>query len=61
MGILGILFLILIILGSGAGLVFLIVATITTYAVKNDEPRNDQYNPNFDYSAKNIEENNLKK
>ena len=61
MGILGIILTILLVLAGGAGVVFMIISTIVTYAVKSDEPRNDQYNPNFDYSAKNVDENNLEK
>lgn len=58
MVILWIIFAILALIGSGVGVWFLIIATTATYISKNNEPRNDTYNPEFDYSAKNIDETN---
>lgn len=60
MAIIGFLLALLLFLAMGGGIVFLIVSVITTYAVKHNE-KGPEYNPNFDYMAKDVETNNIDK
>lgn len=51
---------ILLVFGIGVGIVFSIIAVAITYIVKHSEKGPD-YNSNFDYTAKDVETNNINK